>query len=98
VGLPRKVSGTGSKHLSNLFSFTVSTVFLILPTSSSTSIPLAGTYLNLPFALLTTHQPPTFLPDALRNLQAVLRSQTHHHLQGCHRIQTCFCMTSLKLI
>ena len=40
-------------------------VFSILPISSSMSSPEAGTYLKAPLALLTTHQPPAFLPEAL---------------------------------
>jgi hypothetical protein len=65
VSLPLNFSNTGWKHLLNLFSLTVFTVFLILLISSSRLSPLAGTYLNAPLALFTTHQPPAFLLDAL---------------------------------
>ena len=60
-----KVSASASKHLSNLFSSTVFIVSFILSTSFSTSMPVAGTYLNLPLLLFTTHHPPAALSDAL---------------------------------
>src|SRR6056300_208311 len=59
VGLPRKNSGTGPKQRLNSLLFTVSTVDLILSSSLSRSRPSAGTYLNSPLPLFTTHHPPT---------------------------------------
>jgi len=59
------ISGTGSKQRSNLLSATFCAVSLIWDSSLSMSRPVAGTYLNSPFALFTTHHPPTRLPDAL---------------------------------